>query len=217
MTRRLAPPQARWRSATAPPSRRRAPSRPPGTSAWGLARSSLSIRRKHSTWMESSAAGNLTKIGGGTLQLDGANTYTGNTLINQGTVAGSAATIRGNVAFGGSASDPKSVTFDQFSDATYGGTITGAGSLLKIGKGTLTLTGANTYAGGTTVQTGTLQGNSTSLRGNIVNDAALVFNQASDGTYSGNVSGAGTFTKIGAARLLTTGSLQATGGSYVQG
>ena len=160
---------------------------------------------------------NLTKIGGGTLQLDGANTYAGNTLINQGTVAGSAATIRGNVTFGGIASDPVSVTFNQFTDGTFGGAITGRGSLLKTGKGALDLTGANTYTGGTTVQAGTLQGNSASLPGNIANQAALVFNQGSNGTYAGNVSGSGTFTKIGSGKLLTTGAIAAGGGSYVQG
>ena len=162
------------------------------------------------------SGGNLTKIGGGTLQLDGANTYTGNTLINQGTVRGSAATIRGNIAFGGAANDPVSVIFDQFGDGTFGGVINGRGSLLKTGKGALTLAGANTYTGGTTVQAGTLQGNSTSLQGNIVNNAALVFNQGSLGTYAGNVSGSGTFTKIGGGDLKTTGSIQAGGDSYIQ-
>ena len=38
---------------------------------------------------------------------------------------------------------------------------------------------------------GILQGNTTSLKGNIVNNAAVTFNQGSAGTYSGAMSGSG--------------------------
>jgi len=43
-----------------------------------------------------------------------------------------------------------------FSGGTMGGTIQGAGSLTKVGPGTLILSGSNTYQGGTTVDAGTL-------------------------------------------------------------
>ena len=59
----------------------------------------------------------------------------------------------------------------------------------------LILTGTNSYAGGTTVSAGTLQGNTTSLQGNIVNNAAVVFDQAATGTYAGAMSGTGSLTK----------------------
>ena len=57
------------------------------------------------------------------------------------------------------------------------GAITGSGALTKAGGGTLTLLGANSYSGGTVVSAGVLAGNSTSLQGNIVNNASGVFNQ----------------------------------------
>jgi autotransporter-associated beta strand protein len=46
------------------------------------------------------------------------------------------------------------LTIDQPVPATLPNSITGTGSLIKAGIGTLTLTGANTYAGGTTVSGG---------------------------------------------------------------
>jgi fibronectin-binding autotransporter adhesin len=71
----------------------------------------------------------------------------------------------------------------------------GVGSLglEKVGGGTLTLTGTNTYTGGTTVTAGTLQiGNaaaSGSIVGDVVNNAALVFNRTDIVTFAGAVSG----------------------------
>lgn len=41
-------------------------------------------------------------------------------------------------------------------NTTYAGVLSGSGSLVKIGSGTLTLTGTNTYTGGTTVNAGSL-------------------------------------------------------------
>ena len=68
--------------------------------------------------------------------------------------------------------------FNRSDALTYGGVISGTGSLTKSGTGTLTLTGDNTYTGGTTISAGTLQigngGTTGSVAGNIVDNAALV-------------------------------------------
>ena len=44
---------------------------------------------------------------------------------------------------------------------------------------------------------GTLQGTTTSLRGNIANNASVTFNQAGNGTYAGVMSGSGGLTISG--------------------
>ena len=78
---------------------------------------------------------------------------------------------------------------------TFSGQIVGGGSIVKDGSGTLILTGNNTYSGGTTINTGTLQigngGATGSVPGNIVNNAALAFNRSDDVTYGGVISGTG--------------------------
>ena len=99
-----------------------------------------------------------------------------------------------------------SFAYNAGTNLTFNGTITGAGAFAKRGNGTLTLTGNNTYTGGTTISAGTLAGNSDSLQGNIANTAALVFNQSANGTYSGILSGSGSLTKNGAATLTLAGA-----------
>ncbi len=131
-------------------------------------------------------AGKLTLNGSGTLTLSGANAYTGATTISNGTLAvtnGSAITdtaavtlvnasaaalavntsetigsLRGGGTTGGNVSiaSGQVLTVAESGSQTYGGVISGAGSLTKSGNGTLTLTGANTYAGGTAINGGTM-------------------------------------------------------------
>ena len=74
--------------------------------------------------------------------------------------------------------------------------------LTKNGEGKLILLGVNTYSGGTTVTAGLLEGNTSSLQGNILNEATLIFDQSdAAGAYVGIISGSGTFIKEGRATL----------------
>ena len=158
-----------------------------------------------------SGTGGLTKSGSGNVTLAGSNSYTGGTTVSGGTLTGTTASLQGNIL------NNATVVFSQGTDGTYAGVMSGTGGLTKSGTGNLTLTGANSYGGGTTVSGGTLTGNTTSLQGNIANNAAVVFSQGTDGTYAGNMSGIGGFTKSGAGNLTLTGANSYTGGTTVVG
>ncbi|MDY0166682.1 MAG: autotransporter-associated beta strand repeat-containing protein [Thermoguttaceae bacterium] len=93
----------------------------------------------------------------------------------------------------------------QSHDVILAGVLSGGGGLTKLGVGALTLTGPNSYGGGTTISAGTLQGDTTSLQGNMVNHATLVFDQTTAGTFSGAISGSGVLRKTGAASLTLLG------------
>ena len=152
-----------------------------------------------------SGTGQLSKIGTAVLTLTGANTYTGLTTVSAGTLSGSTTSIRGNLANSGV------VEFNQTTNGTFAGVISGAGQLRKIGTAVLTLTGVNTYTGLTTVSAGTLSGSTTSLLGNIVNNGVVQFNQTSNGNYTGVISGTGQLSKIGTGVLILTGANTYTG------
>ncbi|MBV8189906.1 MAG: autotransporter-associated beta strand repeat-containing protein, partial [Alphaproteobacteria bacterium] len=138
-----------------------------------------------------SGTGTLVLQGGGTFTLTGTNTYSGGTSVLAGTVVGNTTSLQGNIL------NDAAVVFNQATDGTYAGNMSGSGSLTIQGSGVVTLSGSNSYSGGTSVLAGTLVGNTTSLQGNITNNAAVVFNQASSGTYAGNMSGSGSLTLQG--------------------
>jgi autotransporter-associated beta strand protein len=151
----------------------------------------------------------LTKEGAGTLILTGTNTYSGGTHVNGGTLQGNTISLPGPII------NNAVVVFDQIASGTYNNIISGLGSLTKEGSGTLILSDANTYSGGTTVNAGTLQGNTTTLPGPIINNAAVVFDQIANGTYPESITGTGAVTKTGAGILTLTGNNVYSGGTTV--
>ena len=104
--------------------------------------------------------------------------------------------------------------------ATINSKIAGNSGLTETGGGTLILTNNNSYTGGTTISSGTLQlGNATnagSVAGDIVNYGALVFDRTNNTvTYAGVISGSGTLTQAGTGTLQLTGDNTYTGGTTI--
>jgi autotransporter-associated beta strand protein len=183
-------------------------------------------------------SGSLNKIGSGTLILSNTGNSYASTAINVGTLqvssdsnlgtSGGAVSIASGAVLqaGGSFSSSRSLTLagtstidTQANTLTWSGSIGGSGSLTKIGTGQLTLSGSNSFSGGITISAGTLQGNTSSLPGNIThNGTSLIFNQTSSGTYSSQVSGAGAMTINGGSTLTMSGSNTSfTGSTLVTG
>ncbi|OAM88536.1 autotransporter-associated beta strand repeat-containing protein [Termitidicoccus mucosus] len=119
-------------------------------------------------------------------------------IESDGFTSGRAIELR---AGGGTISVPLAAT------ATWSGVISGPGTFAKDGAGTLVLKGEPTHSGGIVITAGTLQGNTTSLRGNITNHGHLVFDQSFNDDFAGSIAGTGVVTKIGEGWLLLSGAL----------
>ena len=156
-----------------------------------------------------SGSGALVKSGDGTLVLSGANSYSGGTLVNGGTLQGDTESLQGNII------NNARLVFDQQSDGAFAGDLSGTGTFVKSGGGKLVLSGANSYSGGTLVSGGTLLGDTASLQGNITNNAQLVFDQQSDGIFTGSLSGSGSLVKQGSGMLVFNGNGAGFAGSTV--
>jgi autotransporter-associated beta strand protein len=158
-----------------------------------------------------SGVGGLTFSGSGTTIFTGANTYSGGTTVSGGTLQGNTTSLQGAIT------NNSQVVFDQTNQGSYASVMSGTGGLTKQNAGTLILTGANSYSGGTTVSGGTLQGNTTSLQGTIVNNSQVVFDQTNQGSYADVMSGTGGLTKQNAGTLILTGANTYSGGTTVSG
>ncbi len=95
--------------------------------------------------------GGLLKTGAGMLTLSGVNTFSGGTTISNGTLQMvTGCVLPGNVA------NYAALLFNRNDSVSFGGVISGSGSVTMQGGGTLSVINANTYSGGTTISGGTI-------------------------------------------------------------
>lgn len=97
--------------------------------------------------------GTLTKQGAGTLVLTGTSTFTGTTTIAAGTLQIGVGGTTGSIG-AGNIFNSGVLAFNRSDAFTFPNTISGTGSLAKLGTGALTLAGANSHSGGTVISNG---------------------------------------------------------------
>src|SRR5262249_49732078 len=102
--------------------------------------------------------------------------------------------------------------FNQSSNATFSGAVSGDGEIQKVGTGTLTLTGTNTYTT-TSVEAGTLQISGTGSIGSgtafISSSAAHAYNSTVNLICPGDIQGPGALIKLNTNTLTLTGAVHA--------
>ncbi|HBL9942774.1 TPA: autotransporter-associated beta strand repeat-containing protein [Salmonella enterica subsp. enterica serovar Ago] len=155
--------------------------------------------------------GRVEKSGDDTLTLSGSNSYTGGTLISSGTL------VATNVDALGSGDVTDNATLELNTGGDFTNNISGSGQVVKSGDETLTLSGSNTYTGGTTINDGTLVATSVEAlgSGDVTNDAVLALNTGGD--FANNIGGTGSVVKSGDETLTLSGTNSYTGGTTISG
>ncbi|EAZ9290957.1 fibronectin-binding autotransporter adhesin ShdA [Salmonella enterica] len=140
-------------------------------------------------------SGSLVKTGTGELTLSGDNTYSGGTTIDDGVLIADHADSLGTGAVANNG-------VLQVGEGELKNTLSGTGSLVKIGTGELTLSGDNTYSSGTTIDDGVLiAANVNALSGGDVDNSGTLMLDANGAFELANIT-----THTGATTALAAGS-----------
>ncbi|EBL5634415.1 AIDA autotransporter-like protein ShdA, partial [Salmonella enterica subsp. enterica serovar Kentucky] len=153
----------------------------------------------------------LTKTGAGTLILNAENTYTGGTLISDGTLVAS------NVEALGTGDITDNAVLELNTGGDFDNAISGSGQVVKSGDETLTLSGSNTYTGGTIISGGTLVATNVEAlgTGDVTDNATLELNTGGD--FDNAIGGTGSVVKSGDKTLTLSGANSYTGGTTISG
>ncbi|MBJ5496509.1 autotransporter-associated beta strand repeat-containing protein, partial [Salmonella enterica subsp. enterica serovar Typhimurium] len=153
----------------------------------------------------------LTKTGAGTLILNAENTYTGGTTISEGTL------VANNVEALGTGNVTDNATLELNTGGTFDNVISGSGQVVKSGDDALTLSGNNSYTGGTLISDGTLVASNVEAlgSGDVTDNATLELNTGGD--FANNIGGTGSVVKSGDKTLTLSGSNTYTGGTTISG
>jgi len=165
-----------------------------------------------------SGATGLVKKGGGNLIINTLNNNTGPTVINEGTVTVGQGTLADIGT--GAITNNGALIFQQYDDRSVAGVVSGLGSLTQTGYGTLTLLQDNSYAGPTTINSGSLQlGNGSPAgslgAGPVTNNGTLIINRSGAYALTNPIGGSGSLVDAGPARLTLTGANTYQGSTYI--
>ena len=155
-----------------------------------------------------SAGNSITILGNnGTVFFTADNTYLGNTILGPVTANGTSRLTIGNggtsgTLGAGNVTNDGQLTFNRSDAYTYAGEISGSGTLIKQGAGTVSLTGPCSYTGATTISAGTLAINNT--HGTSTITVAPTGTLAGNGTISGLTTVNGTVSPGNSVGQLTT-------------
>ncbi|MJU15672.1 autotransporter outer membrane beta-barrel domain-containing protein, partial [Salmonella enterica subsp. enterica] len=141
--------------------------------------------------------------------LSGVNSYTGGTTISGGTLVAS------NVDALGRGDVTDNATLEMNTGGDFANNIGGTGSVVKSGDKTLTLSGANSYTGGTTISGGTLVATNVEAlgTGSVTDNATLELNTGGD--FDNAISGSGQVVKSGDGTLTLSGANTYSGGTLI--
>ncbi|MEC5129680.1 autotransporter-associated beta strand repeat-containing protein [Verrucomicrobiales bacterium BCK34] len=152
-----------------------------------------------------SVTGTVTVNSGAVLSTYSGLTISANIVLNNALITGSGgagtyvvATFNGTMALNGVNTIEVLAYSDRGREVLINGVISGSGSLLKTGDDDLTITGANTYSGGTTVNAGALIANNAS--GSATGSGSVMVSSG------GNLAGTGTI--AGAVAISAGGTLE---------
>ncbi|MCW2477666.1 autotransporter-associated beta strand repeat-containing protein [Candidatus Symbiopectobacterium sp. NZEC135] len=164
-----------------------------------------------------SGTGTLTKIGTGLLSLTGENTYTGNTVLTQGTLQIGDGSSTGSII--SNVTNNATLAFNRNNLLVYDGVISGTGVVNQVGTGSTVLTANSTYTGLTTISSGTLQlgngGNTGSLTSNVNNNGILAFNRNDTLIFNSTISGNGLVDQRGSGSTVLTAANNYLGGTLI--
>ncbi|APZ66934.1 fibronectin-binding autotransporter adhesin ShdA [Salmonella enterica subsp. enterica serovar Chailey] len=154
-----------------------------------------------------SGSGSLVKTGTGELTLNGDNDYSGGTTIDDGVLIADNADSLGTGAVANNG-------VLQVGEGELKNTLSGTGSLVKIGTGELTLNGDNDYSGGTTISDGTLIANHADSLGTGAIDNSGVL-QVGEGELENTLFGSGSLVKTGTGELTLSGDNSYSGATTI--
>lgn len=152
--------------------------------------------------------GGIDKTGTATLTLTTDQAITGTTTITAGVLAlgngGTAGKVNGPIV------DNAALVVHRKDNVTFDKLISGTGSVTQLGTGKTVFTADNSYTGGTTITSGTLQlgngGTTGGVVGNILNNATLVVDRSNTLNLAGDISGSGALQQVGSGTTVLSGT-----------